>query len=192
MGMTITEGLGEIKTINKRLEKKRIEVANFAARAEIMTDPLAKSGGSEKHVKALLQAINDLEERIISIRRAINTANMTMCLKVCGVERTVADWLIWRREVITPKQGFVAGLVMGITNKRREIEQHNLSVDRQPTPQGTKIAKTELVVNVDEKALRAEMETIEKILGTLDTQLSLFNANAAIDVAADQETEAGK
>ena len=44
--ITVTEALAEIKTTQKRIEKKREHILNFAWRQERMKDPLERDGGS--------------------------------------------------------------------------------------------------------------------------------------------------
>src|SRR5256885_16029577 len=68
---TITEALADIKTINKRITKKREAIAQYLARQDIMKDPLLADGASVDFIKREQQAIADLEERIGPIRRAI-------------------------------------------------------------------------------------------------------------------------
>src|SRR6266850_8251735 len=97
--MTITEALQEIKTIGKRLEKKRLAVSDKLARDTRIKDPLEKDGGSEKFVREERQAIGDLEKRIVAIRTAIQRSNLITMVPIDGNQGTVAEWLTWRREV---------------------------------------------------------------------------------------------
>src|ERR1035438_7251391 len=69
--LTITEALQEIKTIGKRLDKKRAAAAQYLARDARARDPLEKDGGSAKFISEERQAIADLETRVISIRTHI-------------------------------------------------------------------------------------------------------------------------
>ena len=46
MPITITEALAEIKTVGKRVEKKREFIKSFLARQDGIKDPLEKDGGS--------------------------------------------------------------------------------------------------------------------------------------------------
>ena len=50
MSITITEALAEIKTISKRLEKKRESIFNFVGRQDGIRDPLEKDGGSVEFI----------------------------------------------------------------------------------------------------------------------------------------------
>lgn len=187
MKTTITEALQEIKTINNRLVKKRQSIFPYIARDLRVIDPLAKNtaGGSEAFIRQERQAIKDLEDRIIKIRTAIQSSNLISRLTVGTTTRKVAEWLTWRHEISEHSKAFVVGLTNGIVSFRSELQkkggravfanaiQVNESMGNDP-PQ--------MVINIDEKALLAEQEDIETVLGELDGKLSLFNATTTIEV----------
>ena len=87
---TITESLAEIKTIGKRLIKKRHALGSYIARDVRVRDPLEKNGGSEKFVAEERQSIADLENRVIAIRTAIQQSNLNSTVTVGGSTRSVA------------------------------------------------------------------------------------------------------
>lgn len=169
--VTITEGLAELKTLAKRIEKKQETVKQYLFRRDTMRDPLEKSGGSAKFVTQELQSINDLEIRIISIRRGIARANDRTIVNVCGEERTVSEWLTWRREIASKRQSFLSQLRQLADRARREAQRN------QQTGQ-----VEDVVVNINEKDLLSQEEKTEEILSTLDGKLSLVNATVTIDV----------
>src|SRR6478736_7406191 len=113
---TITEALAEIKTIEKRLQAKRDFVKTYMLRVDSLKDPLEKDGGSEKAVSEAQQAINDLQERICELRQGIQKANEDNTIKIEKSERTIADWLVWRREVAPGQQMFLKNLKNGLTS----------------------------------------------------------------------------
>lgn len=178
--MTITEALAGIKTIGKRLEKKRQFAEQFLARQEGLKDPLLREGGSVEALREARQSIDDLEEGIIRIRRAIAKANDVIELSVHGTMRTIAEWLIWRREVATGRQAFLGRLQQGIAAVRAQAQQKGWNVVR---AEGDAQAQTDFIVNLDERALAAEIEGMEEILGILDGQLSLKNATTTVEIA---------
>ena len=114
--ITITEALAELKTIDKRIAKKREFVLGYLLRQEMFKDPLEKDGGSVSAIKREMQSIHDLEERKIVIRRAVQRANEQNTVTVARQTRSIADWLVWRREVAPIHQQFLANL-------RAKIEQ---------------------------------------------------------------------
>src|SRR6266851_1458935 len=97
MGMTITEALAEIKTIGKRLEKKKQAVLANIGRDSRLKDPLEDS---VKYVAQERQAIEDLEKRIVAIRTAIQKKNLETPCTVGENTFMVQEWLNLRKEVL--------------------------------------------------------------------------------------------
>jgi hypothetical protein len=176
--ITITEALAELKTIDKRIGKKREFVLQYLYRQEMFKDPLEKEGGAVSAIKRELQAIRDLEERKVSIRRAIQQANERSSVTVGKQTRTIADWLVWRRDV-APKQTEFLAMV------RNRIEQARQEAARKGAGLATSAESAkpnDIIVNVNEQELAREIESLEEVLGILDGQLSLKNATLMIDV----------
>ena len=169
--MTITEALAEIKTVGKRIASKKEFVSKYLFRVETMKDPLEKDGGSSVVLRQELQAIADLEQRVVDLRRGIQKANDETKLTIEGVEKSISDWLIWRREVSEGHKSFLRSIRSGITQIRDEARRQKLSGTEKPL---------EVIINVDEKAISAEAEKLEVTLGTLDGQLSLKNATVMV------------
>lgn len=172
--MTITEALAEIKTVLKRIEAKRTFVKNYACQLDTFKDPLEKDGGSKKVVEQEMQAIADLEKRVVDLRTAINRANNMTSVSIEGVEKTIEGWLVWRREIAPSRQRFVSTLRSKLDDGRSQIRYGLRDAKGEPV-------KADMVVAVDENALNKEAEQIQNILGQLDGQLSLKNATVMID-----------
>ena len=183
--LTITEALQEIKTIGKRLEKKRASISQYVARDSRIRDPLLKDGGSEKFIESERQAINDLETRIIGIRTVIQASNLAATLSVGTKSRTVAEWLTWRREISNSQVAFLKQIANGLNKIRNEVQSKGgkvvaaaAAVNEAFDPNGP----PEVVVNIDERQLIDEQEQLEQQLGDLDGKLSLFNATTVVEV----------
>lgn len=180
MGITITEALAEIKTVGKRIEKKRAFVGGFLARQDGVRDPLEKDGGSAKVITEERQGIADLESRIIGLRRGIQRANDETAVTINGVTRTISEWLTWRRDVAPGQKAFLASIQGGLANVRNQAKQQGAAmISATAITADTK--PTDIVVNVDERAIGDEIEQLEDTLGQLDGQLSLKNATVLID-----------
>jgi len=177
MEITITEALAELKTISKRVEKKEQFVSRYLLRQEALKDPLEKDGGSFNAIQEEQQAIHDLQERKITIRRAIQEANMEEYIVLGKTKRTIADWLVWRRDVAPYTKNFFDVLSSQIERTRTEATRKGLTV-----VSGEASKPTDIVVNLNEKILSEKIEALEEVLGTLDGQLSLKNATILIDV----------
>ena len=178
MSTTITEALAELKTLEKKVTKKREFVSAYLYRQEALKDPFAKDGGSFQTITEARQAIGDLEKRHVAIRLAIQKSNEATVLAVNGTSQSISEWLTWRREVAPGTQAFLKKLFSAIADVRRQAREKGMDViheeqARQPS---------DIIINIDEKELVEEQETLEEILGTLDGLLSLNNATNHIEL----------
>jgi len=171
--ITVTEALAEIKTIGKRLNKKRDNVMRHVCFPDVMKDPLENEEGSTEFVRKERQGISDLEHRIIKIRCAIQRSNLDNTLVICGAEYTVAEWLNWRREIATNVGALLDQINQAIDAARKKFGGKTDGAD------GKEIS---IQVNVSESELATEIERHQEILGTLDGRLSLYNATTNIEV----------
>lgn len=183
--LTITESLAELKTISKRLEKKRSAVLPYLARDLRVKDPFEAKGGSAEFIRAERQGIHDLQERVIAIRTAIQKSNLETPIVIGQKTRSVSDWLTWRREVADGEKNFLSTLASGLKQFRNEIQRKGgtSTTNRSAEPSTYDAsAPPEMLVNIDEKLLLEQQETIETVLGELDGKLSLLNATTFVDV----------
>jgi hypothetical protein len=172
--MTITEALQEIKTIDKRIEKKREAILQYLWREDDKRDPLGKQdGGSFGFIERERQAINDLLGRKVMLRSAITQVNMTTDLTVGKITRKVEDWLNWRREALPTLKQAQSELRSSLVLARNQQAQ-NVARARKQQEQSTTVP--DIQVNLNEKAFADEVEGLEEIEGNLDGQLSLINA----------------
>lgn len=177
MTITITEALAEIKTIGKRLEKKRANVLQFLARQDGIKDPLEKEGGSVSFIAAERQAIADLGSRIVGLRAGIQKANEANSITIAGKTRSIADWLIWRRDVASGEGAFLNQIRAQLNGVRQQALKQQSTV---VAPGSVATSPADYVVNLDEQELARQIEAHEEMLGTLDGQLSLKNATTQI------------
>lgn len=176
--ITITEALAEITTIGKRLEKKRAFISGYLYRQEQLKDPLQADGGSSKMILESLQSVSDLEDRMVSLRSAIQKVNSETQIAINGTERSIADWLVWRRDIAPKQQEFFKLLTSRIQNVRQEAARKGVV-----TVAAEAAAKPgDVIINLSEKWLVEETENLENSLGQLDGALSLKNATTMIAI----------
>lgn len=171
--MTITEALAEIKTLGKRIDQKTAFITGNVARPSVITDPLAKEGGSEKRVAEEIQAHGDLVGRVEAIRVLIQRANQTNTITLEGLTKSVAGWLAWRKECAPKTKALLGALASNIKGGRQQMERQTAQTPDRPVS---------LIAHYSEDEIAKRSEQIEKILGTLDGKLSLFNATCTVDV----------
>jgi hypothetical protein len=175
--VTITEALQSIKIATERIAKKRREVLNRVAYDARLQDPLAGKGGTKAYIKAELQSIADLEENVVKTRLAIQKANFEHELAVEGTTRTVAAWLVWRREIAQSRTMYYDQVSNAVTAVRKALAQTTLRGAAAEI-----VPPADATVNIDETAWAADHEYIGTILGVLDGRLSAFNATHTIEI----------
>jgi hypothetical protein len=175
--MLITEGLAELKTLAKRIEKKKEYIRTYLFRSEGLKDPLEKDGGSVEVLKRETQALSDLYRRVVAIRTAIQITNLQTPLTVEGNTKTIAEWLTWRKEVSDSQVRFVGTLRSTLLAARNTAQSKGNTVVQVG---GVGNAPTDLLVNIDESDLAKQAEALEVVLGGLDGQLSLKNATVSV------------
>jgi hypothetical protein len=176
--MTITEALAELKLIDAKVAKKQEFIREFVTRRGNLVDPLHPSGGSAKVVREQEQALMDLLGRRVAIRLAIQKANMATSLTIGDQSRSIAEWLVWRREVAPMEKAYYDNLRAVILQRRREAQANHGNVvgaDQSPSA-------FDVVVNLDERKMFEKAERLDTTLAALDGQLSLKNATVTIDI----------
>lgn len=178
-GITITEALAEIKTVGKRIEKKREFINGYLARQDGIRDPLERDGGSAKVIASERQAIGDLETRIISLRRGIQRANDETAVTINGTPRSISEWLTWRRDIAPGQKAWLASVRNGLNGVRENAKRQGAAIISASANVGD-AKPTDIVVSVDEREIATSAEALEDMLGQLDGQLSLKNATVTI------------
>lgn len=178
--MTITEALAEIKTISKRIQSKQEFIQQYQLRADSLKDPLEKDGGSLSSVASAFQAIDDLEIRLVALRQAIADANVNTKITIEKTEKSIAEWLVWRREIAPNKDQFLHSLAYKLASVRDQLRRQPASNWNKPAIEPEK--QMDIIVNVDEKMISDDREQLKNILGQLDGQLSLKNATVQLAV----------
>lgn len=174
--MKITEAMAEVKLAVKKIQTSFEFVMRNLRREEWRKDPFEKDGTTqEAQVRAALQSIQDNEDRIVALKFAINRTNMATTLEIEGRNWTVAEWLIWRRDVLPIKKKNLAQLANAIAN----VGQSEVMIQRRFVGQQQEQAPvvSNWIINVSDKWLLKEIQDLEAIEQRLDGQLSILNAN---------------
>lgn len=177
--MTVTEALAEIKTIEKRVAKKQQFVIQNLVRQEKFRDPFEADGGSATRIEQERQSISDLNQRKVDIRRAVQESNAKETIEIDGEVRSIADWLVWRREVAPELDRFMDSMINTIVSHRQDAQRRGFQV---VTTADVATRPDDLIVNVSEYQLSEDYDHLEQVLGALDGQLSLKNATIFIEV----------
>ncbi len=176
--MTVTEALSEVNLIKKKIEANDNLILGNLLRPTHAKDIYEKDGGSEKFNATVFQSTRDLNTKLIKIRSAISTANLTHSIAIGKEIKTIHDWLIWKREVfqkyhqvVNQAQARAKTQLESYTNSPKVYKDEE---DRQQLVQW--------VSNVDISALQKEAQELSDMYNKLDGQLSLKNATITVEI----------
>lgn len=179
--ITITEALSEINLIKKKIQAKQKKVKEMLIRTEHVPDPFEKEGGSKVVIEREMQAIHDLQTRLIHIRSQISQANLkhpiTLTEGNLTMLQSIHDWLIWKREVVKDHVDFLHAV-------NHAVKTHIDLTSKQPQVYKDEAGNIQLVktsTNISYPDYLAAESYMSGILEKLDGQLSLKNATILID-----------
>lgn len=177
--ITITEALAEINLISKKVTKKQTDILGNVVRVSHVKDPYEADGGGFAHNDREHQAIKDLNKRTVRIRAAISTANTTNSLRIGDEEKTIFEWLAWKREVANPYLSFVQQVY---TNVKHTLDTAANRPQLIKDEIEGKAKLVEYVTNVDYPKWLKEYEVTQEKLDRLDGLLSLKNATIVVEI----------
>jgi hypothetical protein len=175
--MTITEGLAEIKLIEKKMEKKKTMIVSNLTRFKQVKDPFEKEGGSQTTIRQEMQSVSDLQKRLENIRSAIAKANLFESVTVGAQTKSIYSWLIWKREILENDEKFKQSIVNQI---KSQIDRQSVNPQVWKTEAGG-VELCELILNADYGEQLKALENLGDIKEKLDGQLSLKNATVVIE-----------
>lgn len=152
-------------------------LANLA-KFKHVPDPYEKQGGGAQANLNELQSIRDLGQRLIRLRTAISQANISNSISINGHERSIHDWLTWKREVAPVKLKFIQDLA----SKTKQNMDHFAKSPQVYKDEAGTTHLVEFQSNIDYADVLKESEIIGDCLEKLDGQLSMKNARIEIDI----------
>jgi ribosomal protein L7/L12 len=183
--LSISEALGQLAVIDLLIEKKQQLISAYLFRDAAVRDPLERhSPGAVEILAREYRSIQALLGRKVRIRRVVQSANEQATITHGDTTRSIADWLVWKREVVGDRSRFLQQLRNRIEQARREALRHR--------PAGAEKAKGgDLVVNLNEQELSSELEALEELQGYLAGQLALKNATVTVELPGDEAWKTG-
>jgi len=178
--LMIAQAMNEVKLAEKKIQSSLEFILRNLLREEDRRDPFAKDGTTqEAMVKSALQSIQDNEKRIVSLKLAINKINLETSLTVESMSATIAEWLIWRRDILPPQKQRLQALVQRMT---AALGEPSIAARRTAAAAGVQFEKVQIIVNLSEKDLMAAIQKLDTIEERLDAMLSMANATTPIEV----------
>jgi hypothetical protein len=170
-----TRGNGDSVCVETIGELKRFFGGEFVPRVDYHR---GFDSAAAHFVAAERQSLRDLRQRYANIRIAINRVNMETSVELLGTTRTIAEWIVWKREIHTMH----AEELNAIANSIKTVRTKAASLGKQISSDKDSTGPQDVIVNLDEAAVLKEAEELAATLSTLDGKLSLVNATVRITV----------
>jgi hypothetical protein len=177
--LTITQGLREIKTLHDRISKKRQFVNEHLVRQADRRDPLENDGGQAAVIAREIQAVGDMELRVLTLRRAIAVANLQTPVTVGDRTMAISDWIIWKREIAPREREHQQAMAQQFNAAMLNARRAGVPVVQRGEPPATNL---DVIFNFSVAALQEASDKLTRDLGELDGLLSMANATTLIDV----------
>jgi hypothetical protein len=130
--MTLTRALAELKTLDKRIEKKSqgLHPLGIVVNKKLRVPNQQQNPQEFEHqVQSEWQSIQDLMERRKKIKSALVQANASTNVEIAGQQMTIAE-AIDLKNFITYKKNLLKSLRTTYQKANQYIEQHNQKVEQ--------------------------------------------------------------
>jgi septal ring factor EnvC (AmiA/AmiB activator) len=97
--MKLVEALKELKLIEKKLDKNREQIIQYASKLSVEKPQFETDRAQEQKVQSLIQANNDLIKNYVSLTNRITYTNITTFIDYEGESYRVADLLVYVRKM---------------------------------------------------------------------------------------------
>jgi len=170
--MLLTQALAEKKLIVKKIKSKYEQLESVIARKANEIDPYADDGGAEEYAHSILQSINDLQERYVSLVSATHAANASNSVTIGQTTRSIAEWIVYKGDLLSLHTRGMYGVGHRISVEKQEVDSTNRSRSKDD------------MIDLTYAIPLANIADMNNILDTLasniDSHLSI--ANATIDI----------
>lgn len=205
MEITITQGLAELKMLDKRITRKinNSIFAGYTVGGKVQTG-YETTEELEKEIKANLESVKDLIKRRNKIKSLIVLSNAKTEVKIAGKTYTVAE-AIDRKSFIDYEEGLLSALKSAYAHNTAIVDRKNNDMEsrldnhletlfgkdgKTDTTKTAEVVKQFKEINearlVDPVSLRKQIETleteIEDFTSEVDHVLSVSNATTTIEI----------
>lgn len=163
--MKIIEGLKQLKVIEKRMEKNRLQITQYASMVNTERPYFDTEEKQKKEVQSFIQSNIDLLHEYLKLKSRIEKTNLGVNVEMGGVQYSISDLLIIKRKLAK----MMASTYEALNTTAAQSRMRNLSVgsgDRAPV----------VVRLYDEKAKNTELDKWQDLYSNVDSRLEVINA----------------
>ena len=163
--MKIIEGLKQLKVIEKRMEKNRVQITQYASMVSTERPYFDTEEKQKKEVQSFIQSNIDLLHEYLKLKSRIERTNLGVNVEMGGIQYSIADLLIIKRKLAK----MITSTYEALNTTAAQSRMRNLSVgsgDRAPV----------VVRLYDEKAKNTELDKWQDLYSNVDSRLEVINA----------------
>jgi len=163
--MKIIEALKKLKVIEKRMEKNRQQITQYASMISTERPIFDTEEKQRKEVSSLIQANIDLMKEYLDLKRKIEKTNINVKIEMGGVQYSLSDLLLIKRKMAKVMMSTYEALNTSTAQSRIR----NVSVSSgERAPQ--------IVQLYDEKDKIAGLDKWQDLYHNIDSRLEVINA----------------
>jgi len=163
--MKIIEALKKLKVIEKRMEKNRQQITQYASMISTERPIFDTEEKQRKEVSSLIQSNTDLMKEYLDLKGKIEKTNITVKVEMGGVQYSISDLLLIKRKMAKVMMSTYEALNTSAGQSR--LRQVSIGAgERSP----------QVVQLYDEKDKIAGLDKWQDLYHNIDSRLEVINA----------------
>ena len=162
--MKIIEALKKLKVIEKRMEKNKSQITQYASMISTERPIFDTEEKQRKEVSSLIQANIDLMKEYLDLKGKIEKTNITVKVEMGGVQYSLSDLLLIKRKMAKAMLSTYEAL--NTTTGQSKMRHASISGERAP----------QVVQLYDEKDKIAGLDKWQDLYHNIDSRLEVINA----------------
>jgi len=171
--MMIIEGMKRLRVIKKRMASNIDSVNKYAAIISSERPMFGSEDEQKKEVKEIIQSNLDLLREYLKLKKRIERTNLQTVVEIGGVEYTISDLLILKRELVQLVVNTYDALNVNQAQMRLNSMRHHVPTGQQgETPRINHM--------FDEKEKNEQLRKWQDLYDNIDSRLEVINATTTL------------
>jgi hypothetical protein len=172
--MMIIEGMKRLRVIKKRMANNIESVNKYAAIVSNERPMFGSEDEQKKEVKQIIQSNLDLLKEYLKLKKRIERTNLQTVVEIGGVNYTISDLLILKRELVQ----LVVQTYDALNTNQAQMKLNALS--RQHHVAGQQGESLRIDHMFDEKEKNKELRKWQDLYDNIDSRLEVINATTPL------------
>lgn len=172
--MMIIEGMKRLRVIKKRMANNIESVNKYAAIVSNERPMFGSEDQQKKEVKQIIQSNLDLLNEYLKLKKRIERTNLQTVVEIGGVDYTISDLLILKRELVQ----LVVQTYDALNTNLAQMKLNALS--RQHHVAGQQGESLRIDHMFDEKEKNKELRKWQDLYDNIDSRLEVINATTIL------------